>query len=237
MARVRESRARLARLVARLPAQRARIAALLASADKREATLQFEALKKKFRDVPPDKLAASVWPALERARLSYDEAFVLDPGAYWAVVQYLSLTIVIRHGGRLPPLPPSESSVGKLWALAEVQSLRDAASDDYTRRAWAFGNLIELYMLAPVIPEVLSAHAMLAPPPDWPELAERCARQLAQLARPGNFEIFSTRRQIVRYVDLYAELCRSADLEPAVVIAERVAELLPAEVPEEIARG
>lgn len=238
MQRVRESRSRLARLVARLPAQRARIAALLASADKREAALEYETLKKQFNEVPTDKLLASVWPALERARLSYDEAFALDPAGHWAVVQYLSLTMVMRHGGRLsPPADLAESPVGKLWALAEVQSLRDVSSGDYMRRAWALGNLIELYMLAPVTPEVLNANATAAPPPDWGALAERYAREMVQMARPGAFEIFSTRRQIVRYLDLYAELCRSGGLEPAVDIAERVAGLLPAEVPEDISRG
>ena len=238
MERVRASRGRLARLLARLPAQRARIVALLASADKREAALEYETLKKQFGQVPIDRLDGSVWPPLERARVLYDEAFAKDPFGHWAVVQYLSLTLVLRHAGRLTQeLPLLESPIGKLWALAEVQSLRDLSSSDYARRAWALGNLIELYMLAPVTNEVLDMHATLVPPPDWSALAEHYARELVKMARPGAFEIFSTRRQIVRYLDLYVELCPSGALESAVDIAERVAGLLPAQVPEDISRG
>lgn len=238
MERVRASRERLARLLARQPAQRARIVALLASADKREAALEYEVLKKQFGQVPPDRLEVSVWPPLERARALYDEAFAKDPSGHWAVVQYLSLTLVLRHAGRLPLEAPSvESPIGKLWALAEVQSQRDLSSSDYARRVWALGNLVELYMLAPVTREVLDAHALVVPPPDWPALAERHARELARMAQPGAFEIYSTRRQIVRYLDLYVELCPSGALESAVDIAEHVAVLLPAQVPEDYSRG
>jgi glucosamine--fructose-6-phosphate aminotransferase (isomerizing) len=106
-------------------------------------------------------------------------------------------------------------------------SLRDLSSDDYARRAWALGNLIELYLLAPVTDELNQAHGQPGPPPDWNALATQYAKELAKMARPGAFEIFSTRRQIVRYLDLYVELCPSGALEAAVAIAEQVARLLP----------
>ena len=101
MKRVRESRARLAQLVDKLPSQRARIVALLASADKREAALEYETLKRLSSTVPRAELDRRVWPLLERARKLYDEAFGLDAAANWAVVQYISLSVVMRHGGRL----------------------------------------------------------------------------------------------------------------------------------------
>src|SRR5262249_22839806 len=149
--RVRESRERLARLLARLPSQRARILALLASSDKREAALEYETLKRLSNTVPPAALEARVWPPLERARKLYDEAFSLDPAGHWAVVQYISLSVVMRHAGRLAPgSDAADREIGKLWTLAEVQSLHDLSSDEYKRHAWALGNLIELYLLAPV---------------------------------------------------------------------------------------
>ena len=248
MQRVRESRARLARLLDLLPSQRARIVALLASSDKREAALEYETLKRRSSTVPQGELDVRVWPPLERARKLYDEAFSLDATGHWAVVQYISLSVVMRHGGRpTPELDGADGEIGKLWALAEVQSLRDLASVvqslrdlasvKYARRAWALGNLIELYLLAPVIAEVNLAQADPARPPDWTQLATRYAKELAKMARPGPFEIFSTRRQIVRYLDFYVELCPSGALEAAVAIAEQVARLLPAELPEEISRG
>jgi hypothetical protein len=64
MKRVRESRAR----VDRLPSERARIVALLASADKREAALEYETLKRQFSTISTNELDRRVWPLLERAR-------------------------------------------------------------------------------------------------------------------------------------------------------------------------
>jgi hypothetical protein len=238
MQRVREARARLARLLARLPSQRARIVALLASSDKREAALEYETLKRGSSTVPAAALDARVWPPLERARKLYDEAFGLDAASHWAVVQYISLSVVMRRANRLAEnAEESNGKIGNLWTLAEVQSLRDLASDDYARRAWALGNLIELYLLAPVIEEVKEAHAPHIPMPDWPARATRYASELAKMARPGAFEIFSTRRQIVRYLDFYVDLCPPGAMEDAVAIAEQVARLLPAQLPEDISHA
>jgi hypothetical protein len=237
MERVREARGRLAKLADR-SSQRARIFALLASADKREAALQYEALKAGRVDVPVADLQRRVWPLLDRARKLYDDAFGFDAAAHWAVVQFISLHVVMRHGAQLTQsVQAANADIGKLWALAEVQSLRDVSSLDYRRQAWALGNLIELYLLAPVIPEVVQAHQQPGPPPrDWRALAQQRAEELARMARPIAFEIFSTRRQIVRYLDFYVELCPPT-LEPAVAIAAQIAELLPAQVPEDIVAG
>jgi hypothetical protein len=238
MKRVRESRARLAQLVNRLPSQRARIVTLLADADKREAALEYETLKRRSSTVAEAELDRRVWPLLERARKLYDEAFGLDATAHWAVVQYISLSVIMRHGDRLKPgADAANGEIGKLWALAEVQSLREISSLDYARRVEGLGNLIELYLLAPVINEVQQAREQPGRPPDWGALATQHAKELAKMARRGAFEIFSTRRQIVRYLDLYVELCPSGALEKAVAIAEQVAGLLPAQLPEEIPAG
>ena len=101
------------------------------------------------------------------------------------------------------------------------------------RRAWALGNLIELYLLVPTIDEVKQAYEHPGSP-NWGARATQYAKDLAKMARPGTFEIFSTRRQIVRYLDLYAELYPSGALEAAVGIAEQVVRLLPAQVPDDI---
>jgi hypothetical protein len=234
MQRVRESRNRLDRLQDRPSAQRARIVALLASADKRESALEYETLKMVPGQVLPAPLDARVWPLLARARMLYDEAFSLNPAEYWVVVQYLSLTLVLRHAGRPQPCGravEAQAHLGKLWALAEVQSLRDLSGDGHAQRAWALGNLIELYMLAPVTKEVLKMHAgQSLPQGHWLALALRYARDLARMARPGAFEVFSTRRQVLRYLDLYMELCPPGVLEEAVKIAVEVAGVLPGQL-------
>lgn len=209
----RVGRPRLSRLLDRLPSRRARIVALLASADKREAALEYETLKRRTDVVPSTELDTRVWPCLERARKLYDEAFGLDAKDHWAAVQFISLSMVLRHSRRLPQDADQPSRhIGKLWAL---------------------GNLIELYLLAPIIAEVQAP----VPPPNWKADAERYARELATMARRGSFEIFSTRRQIVRYQDLYDELCESEAFEPAVNIADAIVPLLPEQSFEDIAHG
>jgi len=212
MERVRAARHRLECLLKSLFKERGRIVALLASSDKREAALEYEALRSHAKVVAEDGLATLVWPLLERARRFYDEAFGLDPGSHWAAVQYISLSVVLRGAGRLPPGDESPSrDLGKLWALSEVQSLRDLSGDNLERRAWALGNLIELYLLAPVIPAVAVSHPQMTLL-NWGEQAVHYAKQLVDMADPGAFEVFSTRRQILRYLDLYVELCPSLEL-------------------------
>ena len=71
---------------------------------------------------------------------------------------------------------------------------------------------------------------------DWRSKALHHARELAALAQPKAFEIFSTRRQVVRYLDLYGELGK-ADLAESVEIAVKVIDLLPEEPPEDTAPG
>ena len=236
MKRVRESRARLAQL--------ARSVAFAARAHRRAARQRRQARGGAgVRDAQAPSSTVSPRPNWTGAcgrcwsarASSTTRPSASTPLRHWAVVQYISLSVVMRHGGRLTQgADAANGEIGKLWALAEVQSLRDLSSVDYARRAWALGNLIELYLLAPVINEVKQAHQHPGPPPDWRALATHHAKELAKMARPGAFEIFSTRRQIVRYLDLYVELCPSGALEAAVAIAEQVATLLPAQLPEDI---
>ena len=71
-----------------------------------------------------------------------------------------------------------------------------------------------------------------AQPAYWTERATQYAGELAKMARPRSFEVFSTRRQMLRYLDFYVEVCPS--IEDAVNIAGEVVNLLPAERPEDI---
>lgn len=238
MKRVRDARSRLARLVDRLPSERAHILTRLASADKREATLEYETLKRQVGMAPQRELDKSVWPPLERALRLYDEAFRLDPTAYWALGQYISLFVVMRHAGRLIHIANSATEeIGKLWTLVEVQSLRDLSNSSYSRQAWARGSLIELYMLAPAIDEVDEAREPLGASPDWTARAVIQAKELAKMAQPGTFQMFSTRRKVMRYLDLYAEICPSDAFEIVTTAAEQIAQVFPAQRPEDIRRA
>ncbi len=226
--RVRTAKQRLARLLERHGGDRPRILGLLASTEKREAALSYEIRKRTADATAGARLMADVWTALARARQLYFDTFGLDPSSFWSAVQYLSLTIVLQLANRLPPGAETPSQAAeKLWDLAEVQSLRDLSSAKSSVREWALGNLIELYLLAPAMPAVAARY----PAANWIERARQHAASLADSASADSFEVFSTRRQIARYLDWYAELCDGKLPESVLAIADAVIDLLPAQRP------
>lgn len=227
LGRVRRAKQRLQDTMDRQAGQRARILGLLASTEKREAALSFERAQRTAGGAGATGRShheAEMWASLARARGLYFSCYTLERTSYWTT-QYLSLTTVLRAGGRLPAdadSPGRDSTA--LWNLAEVQALHDLTLSAPMARAWALGNLIELYLLAPAL-------AGLAPRPQtWATLAAAQARLLVDGAAEGAFEVFSTRRQVGRYLDWYA---RVAPALPAAVLAAASAVLavLPAETP------
>ena len=173
------------------------------------------------------------WEPLERACSLYDTAFALDSSAYWAMVQFISLSLVLEAAGRqVSGLNGEAHDLAKLWTLTEVMSIRDSASSDHSRRAWALGNLVELYMLAPLIGKLAAPMEK-----DWQALAESHARHFVAMARPNSFEIFSTRRQIARYADFYAVACPAGKLAETTKIAAGVLQILPEQNGDEPASG
>jgi hypothetical protein len=73
---------------------------------------------------------------------------------------------------------------------------------DGEQRGWAHANLLELYLLAPLIPN----HALAS---DMNALTDRViaeARELVAVAGPASSVNFYTRRQIARYLEWYSSL-------------------------------
>lgn len=202
--------------------QRARIYGLLASTEKRRAEVYFS-----FRGDPAsrDSDQAESFKSLLQARRHYWSAFLLDPASSWAVVQYLSLDVVL---GRLytPPVDAVEEETGEynrpetLWTLAHILSLNELKSRIESRVEWAHGNLIELYLLALLLSRVPD----MPPPDQLKDYAYRHARDLVNRAGSDSFEVYSTRRQIVRYIDWYSEIANLGDLPQA---ARGVLDALP----------
>jgi len=197
LARVRRAKQRLQDTMARHGNQRARILGLLASTEKREAALSHERRLRSAAAKAQHQHAADMWASLARARGLYFNCYTLERTPYWTT-QYLSLTMVLRAGGQLgsDAEAPGRGSAA-LWVSAEVQALHDLAGPQPMACAWALGNLIELYLLAPTIAG-LPARAQ-----PWAALAAAHARQLVDGAAEGAFEVFSTRRQVQRYADWY----------------------------------
>ena len=212
---------RLTDLVARDPEQRGRVLNLLASTEKREAEIAHS--RAVSLAAAPDE---DMWRALTSARQLYFDHYSLSRSPY-AAIQYLSLGAVLQRAGRDKwSADQPGRAADKLWDLAEVQAQLDLQGFDPQNRVWALGNLIELYLLAPSIPGVAGRGL------DWPGQALAHAQRLLATSANGAFELFSTRRQIKRYVDWYALIAQPGRPWDAQVLATaaQIVALLPAEV-------
>jgi CHAT domain-containing protein len=239
---------RLQRLVECIPAKRSRIYGNLASTEKRQAEVLYSAIHSEIFDLADEKLEES-YDLLRKARDHYWDSFLLNRAGSWAVVQYLSLTLVMQHSAKFPDLNPmqgekqanaepeeqgqgpqeqetAERDLDALWSMAHLLSRYDLRSKSRTRNIWACSNLIELYMLAHVMP----------PSKGRPRPAEASRRALEHtdtlidLAGRDSFEVYSTRRQVFRYMKWFAEIAPS--LEPLRALAKSIFEKFPDDIEE-----
>jgi len=239
---------RLQRLVDCIPAKRSRIYGNLASTEKRQGEVLYSAIHSEIFDLADEKLEES-YDLLRKARDHYWDSFLLNRSSSWAVVQYLSLTLVMQHSAKFPDLNPipgekqadaepeeqgqgpqeqetAERDLDALWSMAHLLSRYDLRSKSRTRNIWACSNLIELYMLAHVMP----------PNKGRPRPAEASRRALEHtdtlidLAGRDSFEVYSTRRQVFRYMKWFAEIAPS--LDPLSALAKSIFEKFPDDIEE-----
>ena len=181
---------------------------------------------------------------LLRARDYYWDSFILDRSDSWAVVQYLSLTVVMQKSGRFEKKASlrdeeqetngterAERNPNALWSLAHLLSLYDLNNSSRVTRIWAHGNLIELYLLS----------LIMGPGEGRPgrkeaeETARRYTYALVDLAGRDTFEVYSTRRQILRYLEWFGKPSAKsreglAELgAPAMALAKEIFQKLPEE--------
>jgi len=110
-----------------------------------------------------------------------------------------------------------------------VLSLNDLRSHDETRAKWALTNLIELYIIGTLIDAVTDNNKpeKLA---DLKARAVRCAEDFVRIAGERSFALYSTRRQMLRYIKWFG---RVADMQPAVDVANEVIKKFPEGSPTE----
>ena len=239
--RMDRARARLERLLQQETGQQAEVFGLLASTEKRQAAILYTLSESSYvaqENRSRDRLASR--RLLDRARDHYWQSFLLDRTRSWAIVQYLSLDLVIRHwrsdvaggtvglsatAGAAPTLrttaatEPTERDPVNLWRLAQILSIQDLSSKQATAVEWALGDLIELYVLAPFLQlhDVSNKGEAGAKASDY-------ARELVAKAGADSFAVYSTRRQMLRYVDWYT---KEAELGDVADLAQRVSTVLP----------
>jgi CHAT domain len=218
---VARAKKRLLSAISAYPEQKARILAQLASTEKREVQMLFHASHES--KVPGTKEHLRILEGIERSRTYYWDAYLLLRSHPWELVQFLSLTLVLQCLGRLPkPYNRAEQDVLSLWLMAEVQSLNDADRGHNGDRAWAYGNLAELYLLAPLVDELKKVRRGV----DFQQAAVQAAQKVTSLAGASSFHVFSTRRQVLRYLEWLNELAPifNGIVDPA----EAVLKALPA---------
>ncbi len=226
--KIEDATQRLELLLTTIPDCRSKIHGLLASAAKRHAEVVYSSTKSSlFTSEEKERDFKDSLELLRRARTHYWDAFVLDRDKSWAVVQYLSLTLIMKRPKGADPqlLLPAEMDAGQmeknpaaLWSLSHLLSLYDLRSTDRDRAVWAHGNLIELYLIHAIAP---GAPPLTVNPADE---ARRLTDALIEIAGRDSFDVYSTRRQIFRYVQWFNEMF---DLTPIVGLAEEIFQKFP----------
>jgi CHAT domain len=231
VARSRMSKAekRLNGLVSSIPEQRALIYGLLASTEKRRAEVLHHASSLESSLEDGKSLIDESKTLLVKARDYYWDSYLIDRTHHWAVVQYLSLDQVITHPPNStevsdPAYHQKERDPKALWTLAQVQSLNDLYLDDLPRQRWAHGNLIELSLLS-LLPDLKNSLTK----GEARRRAEQHTRRLIEVAGWQSFEVYSTRRQVLRYLTWYRQITRPKYFEPLVKLAADIFELFPSE--------
>jgi hypothetical protein len=223
---------RLEALLQRADSPKARIYGLLASTEKRRAEVyvSFGEIREEVADLTNPEYAHGFYQSLCNAQRYYWEAFQANRYESWGVVQYLSLDVVMKKlrwsllekkGLNVRLVPEERNSPDALWSMAKVSSLYDLRTGDEQCRKWALTNLIELYLLGPLIEQVVKEH----PANDLANRALRYAEDFVNLASNNSFEVYSTRRQILRYTTWFNQI---ADIDPILDLAKKLLEKLPA---------
>ena len=113
-------------------------------------------------------------------------------------MQYLSLTLLLASikNSNVIQAPPSHALLA-IWLMAEVRIKNAMSSQDKGNKAWSYGYLAELYLLAPLIPQLDEVR----PDDHFPTMAVDAAKMVSILKGHNSIHIYSTRRQIYRYID------------------------------------
>lgn len=217
--RVEKGRQRLEALLVRTRDQKARVFGLLAATEKRCSEVYYSMDRGRTQETVD-------WPRLlQKARGHYWDVFLHDRESSWAVVQYLSLSLLFEKWKREQwPMPverhDEHNNPHALWTLARVLSTNDLRTKEEQRIRWAQGNLTELCLLGLLFDEPPAGFT----PEKLRQAACDRAQDLVDRAGPASFEVYSTRRQILRYVDWYPEI---ADIPTTQPTAQAVLGILP----------
>jgi hypothetical protein len=195
------------------PDQQASVYGILASAEKRIAELRWRQLKVAKQHTVEDKII-EVRDRLISSRNFYEKTFQRDRSQVWALVQVLALNAVLRRWHQAESRPPEAR-----WELARRFSDEEVYLGNADRLSWANANLMELYVLAPLIPTLNIGIE------EARREAERYARNFVSVTEAKSINLHSTRRQMERYRPFFADV--NDAMKVAADIADAVLAILP----------
>jgi hypothetical protein len=145
--------------------------------------------------------------ALERAREHYSDAFSVDRMSNWALTQALCLAAVLKTMGDETVVPyassPDSSAVSRDdWIVARYLAEADLNLSDPIPVGWAHASLIELYLLCQITPRADGLPDETTADSQIKAHAEALVKRLGR----GSFDVYSARRQIMRYTNWFNEI-------------------------------
>ncbi|MEM9592908.1 MAG: CHAT domain-containing protein [Acidobacteriota bacterium] len=156
--------------------------------------------------------------ALVEARDYYHQAFRSDFGASWAVGQLLCLDEVL---GR------RSTNALDLWTTARTTAEIDLASARGRSVAWARSTLLELHLLAFALWQPTGSRTRRAKLAEHRDQALLHARELADLMADHALDIYTTRRQLLRYPSWFVHVDESGTLVRTLPLVEELVAVLP----------
>lgn len=178
------------------PAERVRAYGLLAAAKKRAAMLFYGEPPWPLLTIEAAGAQRQSRTALDEARSYYLRAFRLSSNEPWSIVQWLALTAA------LDPLdePTAQQAFADRWTTARVISEDTLCSTNTQSVVWAHGALVELHMLAQLLPPDHRARKDASARADH-HVDQLLAIMSAEPYPRVRFDAYSTLRQLERYAD------------------------------------
>ena len=193
----------------------------LASAEKREAELDFN----KDKWLPAEKRKSKWLTTLQNAEQNYRAAFDTDRSQTWALVQSLILKSVIndwKQGTCTYQFWRPDSEFRRNVAVAQVLSRIDERhAPDREKRAFAIGDLIELVFMS--LRCSRNQKEFLKRSEQAEKRLSNLASSLSAIVEKGDWQLVSTRRQLSRYLNwFYVDLEGTEKKLPKVRFPEEI---------------
>ncbi len=128
----------------------------------------------------------------------YREALETEPSNHWVITQYLSIMAILGKDDETE-IHNLGKEFGWSWIAAKQIAQWHCTQSTGEVRAYAFGTLAELILLAPIYATTAKMRTS-----ELKAEISRCCKEMRELLDEDDFPIFSTRRQFRRYLTFWS---------------------------------